>query len=984
MTALLTALLLTLAAQATAETQVRPTPQGFELLTGNPSPYARLVRLTAINEATIRVQATPENTFRHTRRRSLTVLPQPAYTGYEVRETDTGVTLATPLVSATADRRTGRLTITESRTGRLLLQEADGGKEFTPYTSPQKRMPPGYTPSAPGEVNWGKSAGDLEAIPDRARQGWSWTARFRLSPGEALYGLGQHQSGAVNWRGRDEELYQYNTKVSVPVAVSTRGYGLLWDTYSLCRWGSTKPYAQIGEVFRLRDKDGREGALTGTYTTADGRKLSRREDSICFEDCEATGLLPKIRLEGATAVYEGWIEAPADGLYRFMSYYAGYTRIEIGGREAMAEHWRTAWNPNTCRFEARLKKGRPTKIRIEWRPDGGVSYCGLRAAPPADTGEQDTMTIWSEMSPDMDYYIMAGGTADGTVSLYRRLTGKAAIPPKWAMGFWQSRERYKTQDELLSTLAEFRRRHIPVDNIVQDWSYWREDEWGSHEFDPDRYPDPEAMLDSVHALHARFMISVWPKFYDTTANYRALDSRGWMYRQAITDSIRDWIGRGHTGSFYDAYSLGARRMFWQQMDQSLYTRYGRKTDAWWMDASEPNVRDCTPLAYRKLLCGPTALGTSDEYFNAYALMNAEAIYSGQRGAEPDRRVFLLTRSGFAGQQRYATATWSGDIACRWEDMRAQAAAGLNFSIAGIPLWGMDTGGFTPEARTVKAAKAAAKEYGESPDLAEWRELQTRWHQMGCFVPLYRAHGQWPPREVWNIAPEGHPAYESITACHRLRYRLMPYIYSLAGWTHTKDYTIMRPLAMDFAEDTNVHDIDSQWMFGPALMACPVFTYKARTRKVYLPKGRGWYDIHTRRHHTGGHTIKADAPYGRIPLFAPEGAILPTGPAIEHTAGAAPDSLTITVYSGRDGQFTLYDDDGLTYAYERGESATADILWADKSRQLTITPRQGTYKGMPGKLHLTIRLITPRTATERQADYDGRQLTINLLQLGIRN
>ena len=279
------------------------------------------------------------------------------------------------------------------------------------------------------------------------------------------------------------------------------------------------------------------------------------------------------------------------------------------------------------------------------------------------------------------------------------------------LGFWQSRERYKTSQEIEETLGEFRKRHIPIDNIVQDWNYWPEDQWGSHQFEASRYPNPQAMLDSVHQMHGRFMISVWPKFYVNTDNYKKLDAKGWMYTQAVKDDIHDWVGPGYVAGFYDAYAEGARKMFWQQMDDALYTGLALKNggsklstlnsklssliDAWWMDASEPNVRDCTPMWYRKALCGPTALGTSTEYFNAYSTVNADAIYNGQRNtwkkiknaAEP--RVFLLTRSGFAGEQRYSTATWSGDIGTRWEDMRAQMTAGLNYSMSGIPFWGMD-------------------------------------------------------------------------------------------------------------------------------------------------------------------------------------------------------------------------------------------------------------------------------------------------------
>ena len=298
------------------------------------------------------------------------------------------------------------------------------------------------------------------------------------------------------------------------------------------------------------------------------------------------------------------------------------------------------------------------------------------------------------MADEMDYYF-GGETMDDVIGGYRRLTGKAPVMPKWAHGFWQSRERYRTQDEIVSTLREFRDRRIPVDNIVQDWQYWKEDEWGSHAFEKSRFPDPDRMLDDIHKLHGRYMISVWPKFYTNTANFRELYDRGFIYPQAVKDSLRDFLG--HLQSFYDAYSADGRKLFWKQMDSCLYTKYGRRIDAWWMDASEPNLRDCQPMEYQKALTTPTALGPSTEYMNAYALVNAQAIYEGQRSVLPDRRVFQLTRSGYAGLQRYSTASWSGDIGTTWLDMRAQMAAGIGYSMSGIPYWGMDNGGFSVKA-----------------------------------------------------------------------------------------------------------------------------------------------------------------------------------------------------------------------------------------------------------------------------------------------
>lgn len=955
------------------------TPNGVTLSLNNAKDEAHLVRLTVVRDNIVRVEATPDDHFCD--KRSLIIVPeaQTAHPRFSTSETAQSVTINTARLQVTINKGTGQILFTDRATGRTLLREtATGGKRFNRYVSAQTEMPPGYHPTATGEI---------AALTDSVRTGYTWNARFDTQTGEALYGLGQHQSEEMNYRGRNEELFQYNTKVSVPFVMSTKGYGLLWDSYSYGRWGSPDDYQQLHRAFSLYDKHGKRGALTGTYTDSKGRWLERREDSIYYEHSGVVGNLPQqVRLGGASVVYEGSVEAPETADYQFILYYAGYVKVSVDGQDVVPERWRTAWNPNAYKFSVSLKKGRRTPLRIEWKPDGSVSYCGLRVARPRPTGEQDGISIWAEMDRYMDYYLIAGNTMDEIVSGYRTLTGRAQVMPKWALGFWQSRERYKTQQEVVGTLAEFRRRGIPVDNIVQDWNYWPQDAWGSHQFDTARFPTPQTMMDSIHAMHGRLMISVWPKFYCATDNYRLLDANGWIYQQAVRDSIRDWVGPGYMGSFYDAYSAGARKLFWHQMDSCLYTKYGQGIDAWWMDASEPNVRDCTPLAYRKALCGPTALGTSDEYFNAYSIVNADAIYNGQRSVAPNRRVFLLTRSGFAGLQRYSTATWSGDIGTRWEDMRAQMTAGINFSMSGIPFWGMDQGGFCVENRYVKAQQLYDRTGRENEDLKEWRELQARWNQFGCFIPLYRTHGQWPLREVWNIAPEGHPAYETIVRHDRLRYRLMPYLYAMAGWVHFRDYTMMRGLAMDFANDARVLDIGDQWMFGPSLMACPVSAYKARQRQIYLPIQCGWHNLYTGERLDGGQTVTADAPYGHIPVFVPDGAIIPLGPEMQWSDEKKPDSIDLCVYSGRNGSFELYEDEGTNYNYERGRYATIPFRYDDRRRTLTIGERKGTFDGM-----LTTRVfnvtLNPALTTDGsmkgsagktvRAVYRGKQITIKL-------
>lgn len=895
------------------------------------------VRLMVVAPEIIRVSAVPEGED-FSNRESLCALPVQDSTKYEVSQTDFGWVISTDKLSVRVKKSDGRVSFFD--------------KEGNMLTGEDRRS---FERKTVGQEN-----------------GWTVRQTFHSPDDEAFYGLGQHQADEWNYKGKNEELFQYNTKISIPFIVSSRHYGILWDSYSFCRWGDPRDYADIGEVFTLYDKYGTEGALTGTYTPAQGSPLVRRETALNQEYLIEPDLLkvkgaPDFKFGGSKVLFEGSIEPKENGTYHFSLYYAGYMKVYLDGVEVMPEIWRTAWNPNSRKFEAELTAGKRVPLRIEWIPDGDVSYCALKALSPVSEEEQGKMSWWGEMQQQLDYYFIygEGETLDGVLKGYRHLTGKAPIMPAWAMGYWQSRERYSSQEQVVSTLKEFRDRHIPVDNIVQDWQYWEPDQWGSHEFDESRYPDPKAMIDSVHALGGRFMISVWPKFYAGTEHFKEFDDRGWMYRQAIRDSVEDWLG--YQQSFYDAYSKGARKLFWDQMEEHLF---GLGVDSWWMDASEPNVHDCTNMDYRKALCGPTALGSSTEYFNAYALMNAQAVYEGQRGSGSGKRVFLLTRSGFAGLQRYSTASWSGDIGTRWEDMKAQISAGLNFAMSGIPYWTQDVGGFSVEGRYYGAQNEFDATGVENADLKEWRELNTRWHQMGMFNPLYRAHGQYPLREPWNIAPEGHKAYNAITECIRMRYALLPYIYSLNARVHFDDYTIMRPLALNWPSGPTAREISDQFMFGDAIMVCPVYEYGARSKEVYLPEG-GWYDLHDDfRYMEGGDGFKADAPYEHIPLYARAGQIVPTGIPVEYSAQEQDGALTIYVFGGDDASFTLYEDDGLTYRYEKGEYSTISMQWDESSRTFSLGQRLGTFSGMKESRQVCIRFISQGHLDSKTVTYSG--------------
>lgn len=937
----------------------------------------KFVRLQVMGEKIIRVSATAEDKFADPQ--SLIIVPQETKTDYTVTEQGDTLILSTQSVKAHVLASTGEVWFTDAA-GKLILQEQQGGgKTFQPY-----------------QVTQTLASGD-----NKTYDGWSIHTVFESPEDEAFYGLGQHQADDWNYKGKNEELFQYNTKVSIPFVVSNKNYGVLLDSYSLCRFGNPRDYSQLGELFTLIDKEGKEGALTGTYASPEAETLVRREDSLYYENLKSAKNLPKFPLGKATVVYEGEIVPKVSGEYRFLHYYSGYQKVYVDGQSVYTEKltgkdgdqeiWRTAWNPNARKFNVTLEAGKHYPIRVEWKPDGGEAYCGLRALAPVAEEEQQKLSIWSEMTPQLDYYFVAGDNLDEVISGYRALTGKAQIMPKWVLGYWQSRERYKTSEELLTALDGFRSRQLPIDNIVEDWSYWPVESWGSHDFDKERFPDPKAMVDSVHAQHAKIMISCWPKFYPTTDNYKELDEKGYMYQQSVKDSLVDWIWPGYHYGFYDAYAPEARKIFWRQMNEKLGVL---GFDAWWMDASEPNVRDCTDLRYRKDLCGPTYLGSSDQYFNTYSIVNAEAIYDGQRATESgmtdwnqngfgnsfspeNRRVFLLTRSGFPGLQRYSTATWSGDIGTRWEDMKAQITAGLNFSISGIPFWSQDIGGFSVEGRYYAAQEQFDKTGVENADLKEWRELNARWHQFGAFAPMYRSHGQFPFREPWNIAPENHPAYKSIQYYLNLRYRLMPYLYSLAAMVYYDDYTIMRPLIMDFAADTNVQNIGYQFMMGPSIMVNPVYTYGARQREVYFPKNTTWYCFYTGKVMSkGGETLTVPAPYEYLPLYVRAGSIIPYGPAMQYCDEKQADNIRLFVYQGANGQFTLYEDENVNYGYEAGRCAKIKITYDEAKKTLTIGDREGSFPGMLQERTFTVVTVNASKAQGYDPEASGIEVKYN--------
>jgi alpha-D-xyloside xylohydrolase len=898
------------------------------------------LKISVITDKIIHVQASPTDTF--PRAASLVVLPNiEKSVTWAMAETRDEIVVRTRSVHAHVALPSGVVSFTDS-VGKVILQEQQGGgKHFTPTT--------------------------VEGLKSfQIRQ------VFDSPADEAFYGLGGHQNGQVNYKGEDVELVQQNIVDVVPFIYSSKNYGILWDNYSISKFGDPRNYASLNTL-SLFDRQSNPGGISADYYV--GEKIVRAavEDKIEYEYLETPQVdgFPREVAQGGKVVWEGSFTSSVAGTHKFLLYSSGYAKVWIDGRLVL-DKWRQAWNPWTNKFEVDIKAQEKHMLRMEWIPDGST-YFSLRHLDPYPQADQDRLSLWSEVGDAIDYYFILGKDADETISGYRQLTGKAPIAPQWAMGFWQSRERYGNEQQLLDVVKEYRKRRIPLDNIVLDWQYWEDPKWGSHEFDKTRFPDPRGMVQTLHNdLHAHFMISVWPKFNTGTKNYEEMNSKGFLFARNVARKRKDWVGIGYESTFYDPFNPEAGKLFWKQIDRSLNVI---GVDAWWLDATEPDMHSNLSIEERKINMSPTAIGPGAKYFNAYSLQNAKGVYEGQRKSSPDKRVFILTRSAFAGQQRYGAATWSGDIVSRWSDFTDQIATGINFSLSGIPYWTMDIGGFSVERRYEKATGVVLK---------EWRELNARWFQFGAFCPLFRSHGQYPFREIYNLAPDGSAEYNSMVYYDKMRYRLLPYIYALAGQSYFDDYTIMRGLVMDFNADPTARNVADQYMFGPALLVNPVSTYEARSRKVYLPAGTGWYDFLTGAYTAGGQYVEADAPLDRMPLYVREGSIIPTGPELQYSGEKTADPLTLYVFTGKDAAFSYYEDQGTNYGYEKGEYTRIPLTYNEATHTLTVGDRQGSYPGMQEKRTIEVIWISKdrpagvalqTSANAQTLAYEGKEVRI---------
>ena len=557
----------------------------------------------------------------------------------------------------------------------------------------------------------------------------------------------------------------------------------------------------------------------------------------------------------------------------------------------------------------------------------------------------------SEVADEMDYYFLYGPEFDQIIAAYRKLTGAAPLFGKWAYGYWQCKNRYDSQQELLAIARKYRELHIPLDNIVQDWFWWNtmgEPVWNKN------YPDPKGMVEDLHKDNVHLMVSVWPYFRPGSPVYDQMEKRGFFIDKTIAPSFHP-VGQ----ALYDAFNPEARKYYWKLMEDALF-KIG--VDAWWLDTTEPETeaRETNILVTNK-----TALGNGARYANEFPLMTTTAVYQGQRQASDQKRVFILSRSGYAGSQRNAAAVWSGDVDPNWETFRRQIPAGLNLSVSGLPYWTTDIGGFV----------------SANPDDPAYRELYVRWFEFGAFCPIFRAHGTRTTNqnEIWSYGPD---AQKILTAYDKLRYRLMPYVYSTAWRVTHEGYTLMRPLVMDFRTDVRAQNIGDEYLFGPAILVAPVTEPGATQRRIYLPSAK-WYDFWTGAAQDGGAAVDVAAPLDRMPLLVRAGSILPLGPDIEFAADKSNDPIELRVYRGADGDFALYEDENDTYDYEKGVFATIPLHWDDAKQTLTVGDRAGKFPGMPATRTFHIVFVHENhgvggdltASPDKTVQYAGKALTV---------
>ncbi|MBN8685645.1 MAG: DUF5110 domain-containing protein [Chitinophagales bacterium] len=722
---------------------------------------------------------------------------------------------------------------------------------------------------------------------------------------ESLFGLGQFQDGHYNLRNVSRKLIQVNTQIAIPFLYSSKGFGLLWHQYGLTHFNP----ADNTILLTKKDSLTKETGMTEVTTTSGTQRVSRQQ-----------------------SVYTGNFSIEKDGTY-FMMLDMGNMEsrhlLVIDGIPVIDQS--NLWLPPAASMPVKLKAGEHT-VQV---------VCKTTNTPSLSWRLNTRETIFrSPNAKSLDYVVFYGKNAEEVIGAYRNLSGNVPMLPLWAYGFWQCRERYTSGKHLVETVKEFRKRKLPVDVIVQDWQYWGKNGWGVPQFDTTNYPNPEGFIEELHNLHAKFSISVWEN----------MDKKSSVAQEYVSKNLyipnSPWI---------DIFNPETQKTHWNVLNKNLF-RLG--VDSWWMDATEPENDALTGKQ--------TYLGSGDLYRLTYPLFVSKSVYEGQRNTDPSKRVVILTRSAFAGQQRYGTINWSGDIGWDWDSYKRQIVAGLHFNLTGMPYWTTDIGGFFRPGN------------GQYTD-PQYHEILTRWFQWGVFNPIFRIHGYQTETEPWKY---GEQVENNMRKMMNLRYRLLPYIYSSAWQVSQKGSTLMRPLVMDFSEDTLAISQAYQYMFGKNILVAPVTAPNINTWDVYLPKTNKWYDFWTGKKHMGGQYIKAAAPSDKIPLFVKAGSIIPLGKEMQYSNEKPNDSLEIRIYTGADGSFNLYEDEGDNYNYEKGKYTVIPFHWNDKKQTLTIGTVNGSYPGYLKRRAFSLVFISEGNIAvsgqgfeNKMVKYNGEKLTI---------
>ncbi len=732
---------------------------------------------------------------------------------------------------------------------------------------------------------------------------------FNSPDDEMIFGLGQFQDGNYNLKGISRRLTQVNSQIAIPFIYSNKGYGLLWHQYGLTDFNPTDNFIPLKKQQISKDNS---DSFANVTTTEGTRRVSQNQN-----------------------FYAGQFNVKEDGEYSIFLDLGdmGNLHYVVLDGEAIIDQ-RNMWLPPTAGTSVFLEKG-DHEVQLICKADNEPTLswklCG------------NDFTFRSPNAKIMDYIVFYGPEADSVIADYRHLTGNAPLFPKWAYGFWQCRERYTSANHLLETVKEFRRRKLPLDVIVQDWQYWGDKGWGVPEFDENNYPNPPKFIKEIHDLNAHLCVSIW----SNPDKNSVLGQKYVANNRFIPDT--KWL---------DYFNPDTRIDYWNTLKENMFDH---GVDSWWMDAVEPE---------NDALVGTTTfLGSGYFYRLIYPLMVSQSVYEGQRNVTDEKRVCILTRSAFSGQQRYGVINWSGDVGSSWDEYKRQIVAGLNFTISGLPYWTTDIGGFF---------RPGVSQYSDK----KYHEILTRWFQWGTFNPIFRVHGYMSETEPWRY---GEEVESNMRKMLQLRYRLLPYIYSEAWQVTDEGSTIMRPLVMDFREDPDAIIKPYQYMFGKSILVAPVIEAGIDKMEVYLPDAPGWFDFWTGEVYDGKQKLLADVTLDRLPLFVKAGSILAMGDFIQHSGEKPSNVLELRIYEGADGSFILYEDEGDGYAYEEGSYSTIKFSWDNASRIFTIAEAEGDFPGRLDKHIFKLVLVSEvkgggiekSPVVDKEITYTGKELSVTL-------